>query len=98
MLEFVVSGGNVIQITPAVSFASIEDALIKCVGKFRWSMPGLTSRDGILVEPIYRHFLKYRLSVSVKVRTDKLSVIGYRLWPYIGSEYRLNFGDFTPDI
>ena len=46
--------------------------------------------------PIYRHYLEYRLSVSVKVRTDKISVIGYRLWPNIGSEYRLNFGDFPP--
>ena len=46
--------------------------------------------------PIYRHFWKYRLSVSVKVRTDKISVIGYQLLPSIGSEYRLNFGVFTP--
>ncbi len=48
----------------------------------------------ISVMPIYRHFLKYRLSVSVKVRTDKISAIGYRLWPNIGSKYRLYFGDF----
>ncbi len=52
----------------------------------------------ILVEPIYRHFLKYPLSIPVKVRTDEISVIGYRLWLNIGSEYWLNFGDFTPDI
>ncbi len=30
----------------------------------------------ISVKPIYWHFLKYWLSVSVKVRTDKISVIG----------------------
>ncbi len=50
----------------------------------------------ISVKPIYRHVLKYRLSVSVKVRTDKISAIGYRLWPNIGSKYRLYFGDFPP--
>ncbi len=48
----------------------------------------------ISVRPIYQHFLKYRLSVSVKIRTDEISAIGYRLWPNIGSQYRLNFGDF----
>ena len=48
----------------------------------------------ISVMPIYRHFLKYRFSVSVKVRTDKISAIGYRLWPNIGSKYRLYFDDF----
>ncbi len=63
------------------------------------TQPGMAYRfTDISVEPIYRHFVKYRLSASVKVRTDKISVIGYRLWPNIGSEYRLNFGDFTPDI
>ncbi len=41
--------------------------------------------------PIYRHFLKYRLSVSVKVRTDKISAIGYRLWQNTDiSEYQLS--------
>ena len=50
----------------------------------------------ISVKPIYLDFLKYRLSVSVKFRTDKISAIGYRLWPNIGSKYRLYFGDFSP--
>ena len=40
------------------------------------------SRDGISVKPIYQHFLKYRL--SVKVRTDKISAIGYKFWLNIG--------------
>ena len=46
--------------------------------------------NDISVEPIYWHFLKYRLSILVKVGTDKLliSVISYRLWPNIGSELR----------
>ncbi len=53
------------------------------------STPGMAYRfTDISVEPIYRHFLKYRLSVSVKVWTDKISAIGYRLWPNIGSKYR----------
>ncbi len=46
--------------------------------------------------PIYRHFLKYRLSVSVKARIDKISAIGYRLWTNIGFEYWLYFSDFYP--
>ncbi len=40
--------------------------------------------------------MAYRFTVSVKVRTDKISAIGYRLWPNIGSKYRLHFGDFPP--
>ena len=48
----------------------------------------------ISVKPIYRHFLKYRLSILVIVMTDKTSAIGYRLWPNIGSKYRLYFSDF----
>ncbi len=52
-----------------------------CNGKW----PGMAYRfTDISVMPIYRHFLKYRLSVSVKIRTDKISAIGYRLWPNIG--------------
>ncbi len=43
----------------------------------------------ISVKPIYGHFLKYWLLVSVKVRTDKISTIGYRLRSNIGSKYRL---------
>ncbi len=46
---------------------------------------------------IYLHFLKYWFSLSVKVRTDKILVIGkkstlakYRIW--------INFGEFTPDV
>ena len=48
--------------------------------------------------PIYWHFVKYQISVSVKVRTNKISVMGYPLWPNIDSEYRLNFGVVPPDI
>ncbi len=60
-------------------------------------LPGMAYRfTDISVKPIYRHFLKYRLSVSVKVRTDKISAIGYRLWPNIGFKYRLYFSDFYP--
>ncbi len=43
----------------------------------------------ISVKPIYRLFQKYRLSVSVKAWTDKISVIiGYRQRENIG--YRLS--------
>ena len=57
------------------------------------------SRDGISVsvKPIYLHFLKYRLSVSVKVRTDignttdKISVIGNRLLSNIGNQLSAKF-------
>ncbi len=56
------------------------------------------TRDGISVKPIYRHFLKYRLSVSVKVRTDKISAIGYGLGPNINSEHWLNNLMIFPDI
>ncbi len=34
--------------------------------------------------PIYRQFLEYRLSVSVKLSTDKIPVIGNRLSSNIG--------------
>ena len=30
--------------------------------------------DGISVKPIYRHFLNYQLLVSVKFRSDEISV------------------------
>ncbi len=50
----------------------------------------------ILVKLIYRHFLKYWLSVSVKVRNDILSAIGYQLWPNIGSKYWQYFSEFSP--
>ncbi len=33
--------------------------------------------------PIYWPFWEYQLSVSVKVRIDKISTISYRLWPHI---------------
>ncbi len=48
-----------------------------------------------MVKPIYQHFLKYWLSVSVKVRTDKILATSNRLWPYIGLTNRLYFSDFT---
>ncbi len=47
---------------------------------------------------IYRYYFKYRLSVLVKVRTDKISATGYWLLPNIGSEYRLCFDDFSQYI
>ena len=35
--------------------------------------------------------IEYRLSVSVKLKTDKLSVIGNRLWSNIGNRHPLPF-------
>ncbi len=35
--------------------------------------------------PKYRQFQEYRLSVSVQLRTNKISVIGNRLWSNIGN-------------
>ncbi len=49
-------------------------------------------RDGISVKLIYQHFFKYRLLVSVKVRTDKTSALRYRLWPNIGYFYTRQLG------
>ncbi len=60
---------------------------IKQVGPphFHYLYAGMAYRfTDISVKPIYWHFLKYRLSVSVKVRTDKISAIGYQLLPNIG--------------
>ncbi len=54
-----------------------------------YSNTGMAYRfTDISVKPIYRLFQKYRLSVSVKAWTNKISVIGYRLWLNIG--YRLS--------
>ncbi len=50
------------------------------------------TRQDILVILICGHFLKYRLSISVKVRTDKITAIGYCLWSNIGTKYQLYFG------
>ncbi len=38
----------------------------------------------------------FEISVSVKVRTNKILAIGYRLWQNIGFKYRLHFSDFYP--
>ncbi len=73
---------------------------VYCLDDFQESfalVSGMAYRfTDISVMPIYRHFLTYRLLVSVKIRTDKISAIGYRLWPNIGSKYRLYLGDFSP--
>ncbi len=45
--------------------------------------------------PIYRQFIEYRLSVSVKVRTDKISVIGNRLWSNIGNRLSAKFNRYA---
>ncbi len=45
--------------------------------------------------PIYRQFLEYRLSVSVKLRTDKISVIGNRLWSDIGNQLSAKFNRYA---
>ncbi len=46
--------------------------------------------------PIYRQ--KYRLSVSVNLRTNKISVIGNRPWSNIGNQLSAKFNRYAiPD-
>ncbi len=45
--------------------------------------------------PIYRQFIEYRLTVSVKLRTDKISVIGNRLWSNIGNRLSAKFNRYA---
>ncbi len=45
--------------------------------------------------PIYRQFIEYRLSVSVRLRTDKISVIGDRLWSNIGNRLSAKFNQYA---
>ncbi len=54
---------------------SLSQELLDLVkGKAKEVNPGMAYRfTDISVKPIYRHFFKYRLSVSVKVRTDKMA-------------------------
>ncbi len=48
--------------------------------------------------PVYRQFQEYRLSVSVKLRTNKISVIGNRIWSNIGNRLSAKFNRYAiPD-
>ena len=83
-----------------VASSFLRNNLLKCETGTQFLIcifqSNVKGRDGISVKPIYRNFLKCWLLVSVKVRTDKILAIGYRLWSNIGSEQWLYFGDFSP--